>query len=90
MKNLRWILPCLALVLFAPGCILTSGQFTLDFDLHRSPWLALREVGDAETLAEERTTYTINVVAVSILVVAKTTSRQTGTADDARTDDSAG
>ncbi|HYJ33679.1 MAG TPA: hypothetical protein VE326_10710 [Candidatus Binatia bacterium] len=33
MKNLRWILPCLALVLFAPGCILTSGQFTLDFDL---------------------------------------------------------
>jgi hypothetical protein len=33
MKNLRWILPCLALVLFAPGCILTSGQFTLNFDL---------------------------------------------------------
>jgi hypothetical protein len=33
MKNLRWILPCLALVLFAPGCILTSGQITIDFDL---------------------------------------------------------
>jgi len=33
MKNLRWILPCLALVLFAPGCILTSGQILIDFDL---------------------------------------------------------
>lgn len=33
MKNLRWILPCLALALFAPGCILTSGQITIDFDL---------------------------------------------------------
>ena len=33
MKNLRWILPSLALVLFAPGCILTSGQITIDFDL---------------------------------------------------------
>ena len=33
MKNLRWILPCLALALFAPGCILTSGQITVDFDL---------------------------------------------------------
>ena len=33
MKNLRWILPALALALFAPGCILTSGQFLIDFDL---------------------------------------------------------
>jgi len=33
MKNLRWILPTLALVLLAPGCILTSGQILIDFDL---------------------------------------------------------
>jgi len=33
MKNLRWILPCLALVLLAPGCILTSGQILINFDL---------------------------------------------------------
>jgi hypothetical protein len=33
MKNLRWILPSLALVLLAPGCILTSGQILIDFDL---------------------------------------------------------
>ena len=33
MKNLRWILPALALVLLAPGCILTSGQLLIDFDL---------------------------------------------------------
>jgi len=33
MKNLRLILPILALALFAPGCILTSGQFLIDFDL---------------------------------------------------------
>ena len=33
MKNMRLILPILALALFAPGCILTSGQFLIDFDL---------------------------------------------------------
>lgn len=33
MKNLRWILPFLTLVLFAPGCILTSGQILIDFAL---------------------------------------------------------
>ena len=33
MKSLRWILPCLALVLLAPGCILTSGQILISFDL---------------------------------------------------------
>jgi hypothetical protein len=33
MKNLQWILPALALVLLAPGCILTSGQILIDFDL---------------------------------------------------------
>ena len=33
MKNLRWILPILTLALFAPGCILTSGQILIDFAL---------------------------------------------------------
>jgi hypothetical protein len=33
MKNLRPILPALALALLAPGCILTSGQLLIDFDL---------------------------------------------------------
>ena len=33
MKNLRWIVPALAIALAAPGCVLTSGQFLIDFDL---------------------------------------------------------
>lgn|SRR5688572_3773572 len=33
MKNLRWILPSLALMVLAPACILTSGQILIDFDL---------------------------------------------------------
>lgn len=33
MKTLRFILPALALLLFAPGCILTSGQLMINFDL---------------------------------------------------------
>ena len=33
MKNLRWIVPALAIALAAPGCVLVSGQFLIDFDL---------------------------------------------------------
>ena len=33
MKTLRFILPALALLLTAPGCILTSGQIFINFDL---------------------------------------------------------
>ena len=33
MKSLRWIVPALAIALAAPGCVLTSGQFLIDFDL---------------------------------------------------------
>jgi len=33
MKNLRWIIPALLLVFGAPGCVLVSGQFLIDFDL---------------------------------------------------------
>ncbi|HET9251636.1 MAG TPA: hypothetical protein VFP58_05915 [Candidatus Eisenbacteria bacterium] len=33
MKNLRWIVPALAIALAAPGCVLTSGQFLIDFEL---------------------------------------------------------
>jgi hypothetical protein len=33
MKTLRFILPALALLLFTPGCILTSGQIFINFDL---------------------------------------------------------
>lgn len=33
MRNLRWIVPALAIVLAAPGCVLTSGQFLIDFEL---------------------------------------------------------
>lgn len=34
MKTLRWIAPVLALVLLiTPGCILTSGQITIEFEL---------------------------------------------------------
>ena len=33
MKNLRWILPALLIAFAAPGCILTSGQILIDFDL---------------------------------------------------------
>jgi hypothetical protein len=34
MKNLRWIVPALAIALAAPGCVLTSGQFLIDFELN--------------------------------------------------------
>jgi len=33
MKNLRWIVPALLLGFAAPGCVLVSGQFLIDFDL---------------------------------------------------------
>ena len=33
MKNLRWIVPALAIALAASGCVLTSGQFLIDFEL---------------------------------------------------------
>jgi hypothetical protein len=33
MKNLRWIVPALAIALATPGCVLTSGQFLIDFEL---------------------------------------------------------
>ena len=33
MKNLRWIVPALAIALAAPGCVLVSGQFLIDFEL---------------------------------------------------------
>lgn len=33
MKSLRWIVPALAIALAAPGCVLTSGQFLIDFEL---------------------------------------------------------
>jgi|KBSSwiStaDraftv2_1062776.scaffolds.fasta_scaffold46572_2 hypothetical protein len=33
MKNLRWIVPALAIALAAPGCVLVSGQFLIDFKL---------------------------------------------------------
>lgn len=33
MNNLRWILPALLIAFAAPGCILTSGQILIDFDL---------------------------------------------------------
>ena len=33
MNNLRWILPALLIAFAAPGCILTSGQVLIDFDL---------------------------------------------------------
>jgi len=33
MKRLRWIVPALLLALAMPGCVLTSGQFLIDFDL---------------------------------------------------------
>jgi hypothetical protein len=33
MQNLRWIVPALILGLAAPGCVLVSGQFLLDFEL---------------------------------------------------------
>jgi len=33
MKNLRWILPALLISIASPGCILTSGQILIDFDL---------------------------------------------------------
>ncbi|HEX7078093.1 MAG TPA: hypothetical protein VF363_06720 [Candidatus Eisenbacteria bacterium] len=33
MKSLRIILPALALLLLTPGCILTSGQIMINFDL---------------------------------------------------------
>ena len=33
MKNLRWIVPALAIALAAPGCVLVSGQFLIDYDL---------------------------------------------------------
>ena len=33
MKSLRWIVPALAIALAAPGCVLVSGQFLIDFEL---------------------------------------------------------
>jgi hypothetical protein len=33
MKHLRWIVPALALAWAVPGCVLTSGQFLVSFDL---------------------------------------------------------
>ena len=33
MKNLRWIVPALLLAVAAPGCVLVSGQFLIDFNL---------------------------------------------------------
>jgi hypothetical protein len=33
MRNLYWIVPALVIVLAAPGCVLTSGQFLIDFEL---------------------------------------------------------
>ena len=33
MKNLRWIVPALLLAVAAPGCVLVSGQFLIDFEL---------------------------------------------------------
>lgn len=33
MKNLRLIVPALLLAFVMPGCVLTSGQFLIDFDL---------------------------------------------------------
>lgn len=33
MKNLRWIVPALLLGLATPGCVLTSGQFLVNFNL---------------------------------------------------------
>ena len=33
MKNLRWIVPALLLAIAAPGCVLVSGQFLIDFNL---------------------------------------------------------
>lgn len=34
MKTLRWIVPALAIALAAPGCVLVSGQFLIDFELN--------------------------------------------------------
>jgi hypothetical protein len=33
MKTIKWIVPALALMLAAAGCILISGQFLIDFEL---------------------------------------------------------
>ena len=33
MKSMRWIVPALILGLAAPGCVLVSGQFLLEFEL---------------------------------------------------------
>jgi hypothetical protein len=33
MKNLRWMVPALLLAVAAPGCVLVSGQFLIDFEL---------------------------------------------------------